>query len=885
MPRKTTLLLIFSALMFHLLPLSAWRVTPLERQGQLPVAAVRCVMQDSEGFMWYGTVRGGVCRDDGYRIRTFLPEMMTPAPSGSNTINAILEDSLHRLWLATEEGVYVLSADRGSLQRIEGLEGRWAFMTADSTGHVWAVGEESGVVQVTMAEPHRLRQFPLLKGEASHMLCDHRGRLWLSTQTKGLMLWDDKSAAFQSVGCQTQRGLGVMAADRHTNGLWVAVWGHGILHFDPVTAVCQPQQTTAPSPQAGCIIDLVVDERQGLLWASTMADLIAYGMQGNALLPFDASGFLPPQPRIVDHLCLDRQGNLWVAGFSPGTFVVSPQDEDVERITLPAMRSATGFDLLADRAVRDADGGWWIWQGRHGLMHFDVATGKLVSAAKSFSREICRDAKGAGIWATADSILYHVIYKGGQCLATPVATLPADIHAIATDARADVAVSAGNAIYLVPRQGGSPRLLRRTKHAAWQLVALHDGTLFAVGEDAPLPRGHTITAAAQAVDGTLWAVSRQGGVFCQASGEPWQEAEGLEGVVQPGQPLISVATDIRGHVWLLSDQKIVEFLPETGALRVVDSRRAGVNYFYQLEPIDGLHMAVGGAGAVCLLQTAEALDLPSAGGRVRVVEALVGDSLVQWKEGETTLRVGSSATHIELHLSSLDVFHASQIAFAYSIDGGPWVHLPQGEATIRLSRLPEGTLRLALRSTDRYGRWQSEATTLEVYRRPLWWHRWWAVAIFVAVLAAAVYGLWRLNRRIRLLRLLQRRRQRLAVSSVAVVESEERQRIDDDDLLARAVLFVEKHIADPRYGVEQLSQDMCMSRMNLYRHLTRLSGLSPSAFIRDIRLKKAAATLRQHPNCSIVQLSREVGFATPSYFSRQFREKFGCLPSEYARFH
>lgn len=82
------------------------------------------------------------------------------------------------------------------------------------------------------------------------------------------------------------------------------------------------------------------------------------------------------------------------------------------------------------------------------------------------------------------------------------------------------------------------------------------------------------------------------------------------------------------------------------------------------------------------------------------------------------------------------------------------------------------------------------------------------------------------------------------------------------------------------YSVELFSDDMCMSRMNLYRKLQSITGQKPTEFIRSIRLKKAARLLTD-TDLSIVEISEKVGFATPSYFSKCFKEMFGVLPTQY----
>ena len=93
---------------------------------------------------------------------------------------------------------------------------------------------------------------------------------------------------------------------------------------------------------------------------------------------------------------------------------------------------------------------------------------------------------------------------------------------------------------------------------------------------------------------------------------------------------------------------------------------------------------------------------------------------------------------------------------------------------------------------------------------------------------------------------------------------------------------MEKNLGDENYSVELFSDEMCMSRMNLYRKLRSLTGQKPSEFIRIIRLKKAAVLLTT-TNDSVVEIAEKVGFSTPGYFSKCFKELYGVLPTQYKK--
>ena len=103
----------------------------------------------------------------------------------------------------------------------------------------------------------------------------------------------------------------------------------------------------------------------------------------------------------------------------------------------------------------------------------------------------------------------------------------------------------------------------------------------------------------------------------------------------------------------------------------------------------------------------------------------------------------------------------------------------------------------------------------------------------------------------------------------------------DEQLIQKALKLIEGHIDNSEYNVEQLSADMGMSRMNLYRKLQAITGQTPTEFIRSIRLKRAAQLLHDgHLNVS--EVADRVGFSSSSYFTKCFKELFGVLPTQYA---
>ncbi|MCP5053490.1 MAG: response regulator, partial [bacterium] len=92
--------------------------------------------------------------------------------------------------------------------------------------------------------------------------------------------------------------------------------------------------------------------------------------------------------------------------------------------------------------------------------------------------------------------------------------------------------------------------------------------------------------------------------------------------------------------------------------------------------------------------------------------------------------------------------------------------------------------------------------------------------------------------------------------------------------------LIEKNLSNWEFNVEELRKELRMSRATFFRKVQALSGLTPNQFIQSYRLKRGAELLKQ--NFGTVQdIAFEVGFSSPSYFSKCFKERFRQQPSEY----
>jgi AraC-like DNA-binding protein len=100
----------------------------------------------------------------------------------------------------------------------------------------------------------------------------------------------------------------------------------------------------------------------------------------------------------------------------------------------------------------------------------------------------------------------------------------------------------------------------------------------------------------------------------------------------------------------------------------------------------------------------------------------------------------------------------------------------------------------------------------------------------------------------------------------------------DEEFVTDLLDITDQNLSNNSFSIESICKDIGISRPQLYRKITSLTGRAPNDFLRDIRMEKALTLLKQKAG-NISQVALEVGYNNPSYFAKCFADKFGCTPS------
>lgn len=578
----------------------------------------------------------------------------------------------------------------------------------------------------------------------------------------------------------------------------------------------------------------------------------------------------------VSDIAEDSQGRIWVSQWDGGLLVR-------ERGNARFVEAEWPLDVAPTALVEDTlNGCFWIGCIDNGVVSYRLPSqgGKAIVEYqhKAFGPEmpissrVCislqMDVSGDCLWmASMDGILLLKISEGR------LERLPfswekegdlnlRELNRLSIDSRGNILVAGGS--------GGAWAILRcpvkeMTLDRLWR-----DGCSWEyqerVGIVCTLP------------DGTRKIVSQYNGkmllpyvALCRKSNGLWvtdganllqcllvsEDSLSLSRVAALESRPMALADDGKGYVWMASSSGLSRISLETGEteLQIDDVR-------------DISAIALADDGTLWL--------------------ASIFGQIYCYREGEilrdeyASLMQGDAITHMNADSCGVLWMQTDQYARAYH---------PVAQTQQQVSREPADKYAIHLKPTMPRMAW-SEPPVID---NPVssWLFSGWMWAVCIVLLSViALLAIYNMILRKQRKRFLAEMMEKINANPSAPVHEESGERtVDKSDnhlteaerqWLQKVMDFVSSNLANEAYGVEQLSSDMCVSRMTFYRKLQTLTGQKPSEFIRTIRLQHAAAMLKEG-KLTVTEVSYATGFSSASYFSRCFRTMFGVPPMQFGK--
>ncbi len=259
-----------------------------------------------------------------------------------------------------------------------------------------------------------------------------------------------------------------------------------------------------------------------------------------------------------------------------------------------------------------------------------------------------------------------------------------------------------------------------------------------------------------------------------------------------------------------------------------------------------------------------------------------------------------------IYLSDFNYSDDKLMHFAFRIENmqDEWVEMKPGTNTLLLSALRPGKYKLEIRDCkhDVVGASEVIDDSLVIEILPPWYRSKMAYAfyflmliILIVMILLYIKGRKKLKEEREMkAQILQNARkkeaelisdknaleQKLRLSMLAASEQGD-ELSTDDRLLLSLTKIIEDNMDNPDMSVDLLSKESGISSKQIYRKVKAMTGMTAVAFIRNLRLQKAAMLLSAGGHFSTKEVMYIVGFSNASYFTRCFASEYGMTPSEY----
>ncbi len=741
----------------------------LKNNKQLPISQIYKVYQDTEGYMWYGTKNAGLCRDDGYSIKTFRSDFNNPDGLASNWVTCITEDWQNRIWFGTTRGLYSIDKKDYSIRHFANTEIKhWKInainWTADST--MW-VAANNKILRYNNKGEWMNTYLVKYQGEekgTTHFYEDLAHHIWIIQWKGGVFKYDPIQDQFISYQWPFKESPACILQDSYNNRYWISAWGMGLVSFHPEEKDLSKRFTTEhnkslnPSYSRRHILDIAQDSISHDLWLITSDDLYRYRLnKNNNITSLNTAGFIPEGKKLFNQIISDKKGNLWVASDYPNAFTLSLKNAVFKRNKASEMKERYGYPA-APLALASDNGFYWFWQRRTGFFLYNIYSDKAThigNAPGFFERKespiIEKRKDGNGIFTFMDNtVLVSIEHINGEVqMPIELAYLPAyeKVHKLHAT-HSNLWIGTSNNLYSYHLKKKELKLVRSQIGVINDISGYDSKSVMLATEKLGICKVEfnsslttfgdiqNCSCITPAPDKTVWVGTFQGDVFYLDPNAKTpvsiKEECGLN-----GDAIMDIEVDVSGYVWILTNQRIIIYDPATLLSNVFYNSDPSIsmNSFLTLYKDEHGAIHVGGMGGFCKSYNYQGFQQQNISLPLHLAAISINGNkrLAGIKEKQITLR--SFEKNIELFFTTLNHLNADKVQYAFKIKGEneQWNLLPEGHNNILLANLRKGKITLEVKASDENGIFSKEIHRFLIHRLPAWYETTMAIILFTGL--------------------------------------------------------------------------------------------------------------------------------------------------------
>jgi len=887
--------------------------------------SIAAVEQGPEGLIWIATWNG-LCCYDGYQFTTFRgDDWGSDDALSSYRIAAIKPDSRGHVWVRTYDGVlYLFDTYQCRYTNVSKLlQDRYGetvlprnFYSLPS-GHTWITGDQHTMnlrvddrypTDIDRMEQWGTKERPIHGEYIRKVETDPQGREWIITD-QGMMRYGSKEyhkgvfTCYPETGWKDSRGRtwnehAIMTEDRFGT-VWQLTRGGALSYYD------ETERRFVPSMQLPEVNKWFVD-RQKNLWLTTTNGLSLLNFRNYTmhLVP------LKEETQVRSILCR-RDGTTW-AGTSDGCIGVYDQQCQLTGWLSPSGTVTTSPSCFSHRIyamLEDSKGNTWIGTRGDGLYlispqgtvsHFMPDPKAPYSLSDPNIYDIDEDERGniwIGTYGGGVNLVKETrgeetrfLHAGNELKAYPLADCHR-VRRVTHDGQGTILLSCTNGLVTFSNQ----RLDKfyHTRHTPQDTASL---------------RVNDVMQTLVTRSGNIYVTTLGGSIQRLTSKNLLSDQLRFQVVKTldqgPGNAM-SMAEDGQGNIWIVRESEVSMYQPKSDQLQLFgpNSMAEQVRLTEAQPVIDGKgRLWAGRVGGLLTFMTHDIR-------KSNFQPPITFTTLLYQGERQTypvlnrqTLSIPKDKRNLTINFAALDYEDNYLMQYAYRIAGedSEWNYIGRTPG-IAFSQLPAGRHTLIVKSTNCDGIWADNETQIVIDVQPTLWERGWVRLL--ALLAAIGLTSWTIITYLSHRQKTREREQRL--ENILRQYQELQQQMEnergkregnkvereyrleepkivnaDEEMMDQLMKFIEQRIGDDGLRIEDMAEAVGMGRTVFYEKIKELVGVSPSDFLRQVRMQRAKQLVSKS-KMTFSEIAYSVGFTDPKYFTKCFKKETGMTPSEY----
>lgn len=780
----------------------------LSVQNGLSQNTVNAILQDKQGFMWFGT-KDGLNRYDGLSFRKFKHDDRTRQSIGNNFITALYEDTKGNIWIGTDVGLYIYYPEKDVFQHLTKqsvedtkIDHTVTAISEDGQGCVWIAVESQGLFCYDLKKAelrnYTLKNFPFLSTNIQTFVFDNSGTLWMGCYGDGLFYSKDRMKTLHPY-LSPQEKVETYANDVVTtivkgayNCLYIGSLKGGVKELNLTSNKLYDLLSVDDSGESVfCRKLLVASDNE--LWIGAESGLYIYNLRIGKFVHLRSSTYDPYSlsDNAIYSLYKDREGGIWIGSYFGGVNYYPHLNTYFEKYYPKGIDNGLHGKRVRE-FCRDNQGVLWIGTEDGGLNRFNPKTKTFSFFAPSSAftnvHGLClvdnylwvgTFSKGVKVVDTCTG----AIVKTYQKTDSPRSLIDNSVFSICRTATGDIFLGTmfgllrynkqsddfdripelnGHFIYDIKEDSGGNIWLATYANGAWCYnVSENKWKNYQHENNNPgsLPYDKVLSVFEDS-HRQIW-LTTQGGGFCRfhSDTETFTSYNSTNGL--PNDVVYQIVEDKDGYFWLTTNNGLVCFQPTIGTVKAY-TRANGLlgdqfNYRSSFEDEDGTIYLGSIDGFIAFnpkiftennyIPPVVITDFLLFGKEVYADEQ--GSPLEKNITFSDRLVLKSGQNSFSFRVTALDFQSPGMNRVMYKLDGFDEDWLMIGESPIvTYSNLRYGDYTFRMKVSNADGVWSKDEVSLEVHILPPFYLSVWAYCIYILLsIGCSLYTVMYFKRR------------------------------------------------------------------------------------------------------------------------------------------